>query len=247
MNCYNGEKYLQESIESVLSQTYQNWELIFWDNKSTDKSAEIFKKNKDHRLHYYLSSSHTTLGDARIMASKKIQGDWLSIIDTDDKWAPNKLAEQINAISNSKSSVDSVGLVYCRVMEIDKNGVLNKELCHEDYLGVPMPQGKILPELLFKGNFIASPSMLINTEVFFSVGGFPKEYSHASDYYISCAISSKANIICVEDYLANYRIHDYNNSHQEKVISFEEQLKIFNLWSQYTNVSISKKKKELSN
>ena len=41
MNCHNGEKYLKESLDSVISQTYKNWELIFWDNKSSDKSAEI--------------------------------------------------------------------------------------------------------------------------------------------------------------------------------------------------------------
>ena len=49
MNCFNGETYLKESIESILSQTYKNWELIFWDNKSQDKSAEIFKIYKDKR------------------------------------------------------------------------------------------------------------------------------------------------------------------------------------------------------
>ena len=47
MNCYNGEAYLYESIKSVLSQTYANWELIFWDNRSDDKSAEIFKSYND--------------------------------------------------------------------------------------------------------------------------------------------------------------------------------------------------------
>ena len=47
MNCYNGEDFLHESIESILSQTYKNWELIFWDNQSKDKSSEIFKSYKD--------------------------------------------------------------------------------------------------------------------------------------------------------------------------------------------------------
>ena len=47
MNCYNGESYLNESIKSAISQTYKNWELIFWDNRSKDKSAEIFKSYKD--------------------------------------------------------------------------------------------------------------------------------------------------------------------------------------------------------
>ena len=50
MNCFNGEKYLEEAIESVLNQTYQNWELIFWDNQSSDNSAKIFKTFKDKRL-----------------------------------------------------------------------------------------------------------------------------------------------------------------------------------------------------
>ena len=52
MNCYNGETFLHESIKSVLSQTYENWELIFWDNRSEDKSAEIFKSYKDKRFKY---------------------------------------------------------------------------------------------------------------------------------------------------------------------------------------------------
>ena len=53
MNCYNGENFLHESIKSVLSQTYENWELIFWDNRSNDKSAEIFKNYNDKRFKYY--------------------------------------------------------------------------------------------------------------------------------------------------------------------------------------------------
>ena len=59
MNCYNGETYLIQSIESVLSQTYKNWELIFWDNRSNDKSAEIFKSYKDSRFKYFYAPEHT--------------------------------------------------------------------------------------------------------------------------------------------------------------------------------------------
>ena len=52
INCFNGEKYLSNAIESVINQTYKNWEIIFWDNCSTDKSAEIFNNYKDERLNY---------------------------------------------------------------------------------------------------------------------------------------------------------------------------------------------------
>ena len=53
INCFNGEKYLREAIDSVISQTYKNWEVIFWDNQSTDRSARIFKNYKDERLKYF--------------------------------------------------------------------------------------------------------------------------------------------------------------------------------------------------
>ena len=68
MNCFNGEKYLNEALESIMAQTYQNWELIFWDNQSTDQSANIFKSYKDPRLKYFLSPEHTDLGGGRAKA-----------------------------------------------------------------------------------------------------------------------------------------------------------------------------------
>ena len=71
MNCYNGEKYLHHAIESVLFQTYKNWEIIFWDNRSTDNSAFILKSYKDNRIKYYLASSHSKLGEARKKAFSK--------------------------------------------------------------------------------------------------------------------------------------------------------------------------------
>ena len=64
MNCFNGEKYLRQAIESVLSQSYKNWELVFWDNRSTDSSAAIVNGYKDSRIRYFLSPTHTSFGAA---------------------------------------------------------------------------------------------------------------------------------------------------------------------------------------
>ena len=61
INCFNGEKYLREAINSVIAQSYENWEIIFWDNKSTDKSAKIFQSYNDKRLRYFLAPFHTEL------------------------------------------------------------------------------------------------------------------------------------------------------------------------------------------
>ena len=71
MNCYNGQEFLKHSIESVISQTYKNWELIFWDNKSTDNSSKILKKYKDKRIKYFYAKKYTTLYEARNLAIKK--------------------------------------------------------------------------------------------------------------------------------------------------------------------------------
>ena len=98
INCYNGETYLKECIESVLSQTYKNWEIIFWDNKSKDKSAEIFKKYKDERFKYFYSNEHTSLYKARNLAMKMSTGDYIAFLDTDDLWDSNKLETQISIL-----------------------------------------------------------------------------------------------------------------------------------------------------
>ena len=107
MNCYNGEAYLSESIESVLSQTYKNWELIFWDDKSVDKSAEIFKSYKDERFKYYYAPKHTLLYEARNQAIEKSSGEFIAFLDTDDFWAKDKLELQIPFFRDLK-----VGVVY---------------------------------------------------------------------------------------------------------------------------------------
>ena len=66
MNCYNGEKYLNCSLKSIFNQTFKNWELIFWDNKSDDASQEIFNSFKDDRLKYFLSSGRETVFDCKL-------------------------------------------------------------------------------------------------------------------------------------------------------------------------------------
>ena len=78
MNCHNSQQYLDESIKSVLSQTYTNWELIFWDNKSTDNSAKIIKSFKDKRIKYYLSKRFTSLGEARNLAISYSKGEYIA-------------------------------------------------------------------------------------------------------------------------------------------------------------------------
>ena len=116
MKCYNGETYLYESIKSVLSQTYENWELIFWDNQSTDSSAEIFKSFRDKRFRYFYANGHTPLYKARNLAIEKSKGDFIAFLDTDDLWSKEKLKLQMLYFNNPE-----VGVVFSNLWMLKKN------------------------------------------------------------------------------------------------------------------------------
>lgn len=107
MNCYNSDTYLREAIDSVVAQTYQNWEIIFWDNQSTDRSAEIVKSYIDARIKYFYAPTHTTLGEGRNRALEHANGEFISFLDCDDIYFPTKLEETLKAFVD-----DSIGLVY---------------------------------------------------------------------------------------------------------------------------------------
>ena len=100
INCYNSEQYIKETIQSVILQTYKNWELIFYDNQSTDNSYKIYKRFKDKRLKYYKSKKFEKLGLARKNALIKAKGDFIAFLDSDDLWEKNKLKTQLKYFNN---------------------------------------------------------------------------------------------------------------------------------------------------
>ena len=117
MNCYNGSRYLIESIESALNQTYQNWELIFWDNCSTDNSYEVFCQYNDTRLRYFKSDVHTGLGMARYQALEKAKGEFIAFLDCDDVWLNSKLEKQIKKFDDK-----DVGIVISNTLFFTDSG-----------------------------------------------------------------------------------------------------------------------------
>ena len=155
MNCYNGELYLVEAIKSILSQTYKNFEVIFWDNKSTDNSANIYKSFNDKRLKYYYSNSFTTLYDARNRAIKKSKGKFIAFLDTDDLWDKDKLYLQIK-----KFKKKNIGLVYTNYYSLNQNTGI-KKLAHKKKL----PEGIVFNELM-KDYFIGINSVVMRKNIF---------------------------------------------------------------------------------
>ena len=138
MNCFNGEKYLNEALTSILNQNYNNWEVIFWDNQSNDSSAKIFNSYKDKRFKYFYAKKHTSLYQARNLAIEKSKGDFIAFLDTDDLWEKNKLELQISYFSNLE-----VGVVYSNFWMLKKDA--NKKKL---YSKKSLPSGKIYNELI---------------------------------------------------------------------------------------------------
>ena len=108
MNCHNGQKFLSDAIQSVINQSFENWELVFYDNFSKDKSYTILKKFKDKRIKYYKSKKFLNLYAARNQAIIKARGKYIAFLDTDDLWEKNKLKIQLNLIEKSPFS-----MIYC--------------------------------------------------------------------------------------------------------------------------------------
>lgn len=123
MNCYNGERYLREAIDSVMAQDFTDWELVFWDNASTDASAEIVQSYADPRVRYFRCETNVPLGHARKLAVAEARGTWVGFLDTDDLWFPNKLSVQLAALAGR----DDV-LCYAGIAEIEADGTLIREL-----------------------------------------------------------------------------------------------------------------------
>ena len=102
INCYNSEKYLRETLNSVLNQTYKKWELVFYDNQSTDNSVKIFKSFKDKRFKYFKAKTFENLGVARRNAFLKAKGNFIAFLDSDDIWLKKKLSKQLKFFNNKK-------------------------------------------------------------------------------------------------------------------------------------------------
>jgi len=225
MNCYNGEAYLKESIRSVLSQSYKNWELIFWDNKSEDKSEEIFKGFQDKRLKYFCSDSHTSLYKARNLAIEKSKGEFISFLDVDDLWDPNKLEMQMPYFNNSE-----VGLVYSNLW------ILNKEIKKKKiHTNKKLPNGKIYDELIKNYNIGIITTVIRKSFYLKLKKKFDERFSLIGDFDLFLRLSKTCRFESIQNPLAFYRLHGKNISTLNK----EKEIEEFQIWLKENKSNLS--------
>ena len=195
MNCYNGEAFLDEAINSITKQTFENWELIFFDNNSKDNSEKIVKSFKDSRIKYFKSDRLLNLYDARNLAVKKTNGDYISFLDTDDMWTKDKLEKQINFIKKNSN----YKILYSNYYVLKNN---EKQIMYKNEL----PSGFITQKLLdFYG--IGINTAFLDKSIFDQYN-FKKDLNIIGDFDFFIKTSKKFEIGYISDPLTFYRIHE---------------------------------------
>jgi glycosyltransferase involved in cell wall biosynthesis len=224
INCYNGERYLKNSIQSVLNQSYNNWELIFWDNKSTDSSKKIALSYKDKRVKYFFSKKFTGLYQARNLAIRKAKGEFICFLDTDDWWVKNKLLEQVKLIKkkNDISFIYSNFYIYNQKKKIKLLRSIKK-----------LPSGKITQHLL--NNYQIGILTVMIKKKYFNKKKFNKKYSIIGDFDYFINLSIKNKMYYHDKPLAYYRIHQKNFSNNHNIY--------INEWSRWLTDNSRKFKK----
>lgn len=166
---YNSEKFIEETLNSVLSQTYKNTEIIIVDDGSTDKTEEIAGKflAKDSRIRF-LSINHSGNPAAvRNIGIAEAKGEYAAFLDGDDRWEKNKLKEQVNALLKNPDAV----LVYSASVTIG----VNISSPYFEVLPLLHKAAKTREDLIRKGNSIPLSAVLVRRNVLVKAGGFDED------------------------------------------------------------------------
>lgn len=205
---YNDEKYIAETIQSILDQTYPYFEFIIVNDGSTDKTTEIIDTFKDKRI-VHIRKPNTGLTDSLNFGLSQCQYNWIARIDGDDIALPKRLEKQIQ---QAKEEVAVIGTQY---RHIDENGeILNsvKLPCHHE---------DILKRGLSGAVMFNHPSVLINKKLVLDSDGYDPLIEAAEDFDLWLKISSRGQLINLPDYLMLYRMHSQKISVLKRGIQFQ--------------------------
>ncbi len=218
MLTYNRARFIAEAIESVLAQTYQNWELVIIDDGSTDGTEAIVRNFSDHRIRYIRNSANKGLLVRRQESLTYATGVYVAVLDSDDSWSsPEKIAQQVMYLETHPG----VGIVGTWITLIDETGRKIKQnryhLLHE----------KIRCAILWRNQF-AHSSILMRREMLEMTEGYRFPLAEDLDLFLQLgALGSFANL---PQYATNYRIHHQSET-SKKSQMIECILKIIHLHS----------------
>lgn len=212
MTLYNHENFVADAINSVLDQTYDNWELLIVNDCSTDNSEKVVQSFNDKRIRYYKNEQNKGTIISLNSIIKKAKGEYIAILDSDDMWTKEKLNKQLcfmqkhiryYATFTQADIVDINGKPYPknRNADIGKNIYMQDNLNRED----------LLRRFFYKGNCLAHPSLVVKKEVFKNVGMHDLRFRQLHDLEFYTRLLLKYDACIIQEPLLNVRRIKKNN------------------------------------
>jgi glycosyltransferase involved in cell wall biosynthesis len=216
---YNAEEYVAAALESVIAQTYRNYEVILVDDGSQDRTPEIARAYLD-RIRY-IRQDNKGEAAARNAGVVEAAGELIAFLDADDLWLPEKLELQVAHLDTHPEH----GLVFSDLIRFNEHGVLDLGVTRSVH--GTLPDGNMLP-WLFRDSLIGSITVLVRRECFARVGLFDETLPIGCDYDMWLRIAGLYHIGYIDQSLAMYRQHGSNATRNE-ILGYECQLRV--LWS----------------
>lgn len=190
MPSYNTAPYIKETIQSVLDQTYTNWELIIVDDCSTDNTEEVLATINDSRIRYFKNEKNFGAAVSRNKALREAKGQWIAFLDSDDLWMPEKLEKQINFMKKNGYSFS-----YTNYEEIDVDG--NKT-------GIKITGPKRITKTgMFNYCWPGCLTVMFDAD---KIGLIQiEDIKKNNDYAMWLKVCQKADCYLLDEYLAQYR------------------------------------------
>jgi glycosyltransferase involved in cell wall biosynthesis len=203
---YNRMPLVEHAIRSVITQTFDGWELIVVDDGSTDATAAFLVGLDDGRTHVVRREHCGNPAVLRNAGIERARGRYVAFIDSDDEWVPHKLAVQIAEMEQHPDCRWS----YASVVKIDAEG---RTLPKERFKQWRPYSGRIFEKLLPHDAMIACPTVVATRELLQQAKGFDETYSFAQDYELWLRLARMSDVLAIPEELARVRLHPLSNTY----------------------------------
>lgn len=203
MPVYNAEKYLREAIDSILNQTFSDFEFLIFNDGSTDNSSEIIKSIKDDRIKFFDYKNNSGYVKHLNNGLDIAKGEFIARMDADDISMPFRFQKQIDVLINNLD----VGLCTCWYKEID--GIQEFKFSENHFT--------LMDEML-EYNPICHPGVMLRKSILEENNlNYENDYVPAEDYFLWTKLSKYCNFYCIQEFLLHYRIHPASISFRKRV------------------------------
>ncbi len=223
MAVYNGEKYLGQSINSILNQTWKDFEFVIIDDGSTDNSLKIINSYRDSRIRIISSEKNYGVAHARNIGLEQCTSEYIAIMDADDVAVPERLEVSYRFLQEN-NDIDGI---YGKILHLNLDGRLSEStypMVCSDY--------KYIKAYMILNNTIANPTAMFRRQIAEEYHiRYDETWKIASDYKFWCDYLKYGKIVGMNKVLCHYRIRKhslYNNAPASCQIEAERKIKLYN-------------------